>query len=123
MVEEVIIPIVSIVGFFGSIILYVYLFFSSRHKERMALIQSGRDAGIFRKDKSGNSWQALKFGMVGFMGGVGILLGYLLERAGLPGVVAYFSMILILSSFGLILFYWFFQNRVAGERERESDLL
>jgi hypothetical protein len=122
MAEEVIIPIVAICGFFGSIILFVYLFFSSRHKERMALIQSGRDAGVFRQPSKGEG--ALKYGLVGFMIGVGILLAHLVERAGLPGVVAYFSMILIMGSFGLVLYYWYFEKKKdARETERERDLL
>ena len=122
MAEEVIIPIVAVVGFFGSIILFVYLFFSSRHKERMALIQSGRDAGIFQRSSKGEG--ALKYGLVGFMIGVGILLAHLVERAGLPGVVAYFSMILIMGSFGLVLYYWYFdKKKEAREEKREGDLL
>lgn len=123
MAEEIIIPIVAVVGFFASIILFVYLFFSSRHKERMALIQSGQDAGIFKKSRSADVQSVLKYGLVGFMSGVGILMGHLLERTGLPGVVAYFSMILILGSFGLILYYWFFESRKAGVQERDRDLL
>lgn len=121
MAEEVIIPIVSIIGFFGSIILFVYLFFSSRHKERMALINAGKDATLFNTNPSGSGKVALKFGLVGFMIGVGILLGHLMERAGLPGVVAYFSMIMMLGSFGLIIYYMYFQKQ--DQKKEETDLI
>lgn len=121
MAEEFVIPIVAVGGFFASVILFIYLFFSSRHKERMALIQSGKDVGIFHATGPNKMENALKYGMVGFMIGVGVLLGYLLETAGLPGVIAYFSMILIMGSFGLMLFYWYYQKKES--REKGTDLL
>ena len=47
----VLIPIIAVGGFFSSIIIFTYMHYSSRHRERMALIESGQDAGIFHREK------------------------------------------------------------------------
>ena len=46
-------PIFGIIGFFASVIILVYMFFSSRHKIRMALIENDKDMSIFNQMKSG----------------------------------------------------------------------
>jgi hypothetical protein len=46
---ETLIPISLFLAVFGII----YLFLSTRNKERLALIEKGADAGIFMKGKSG----------------------------------------------------------------------
>lgn len=107
------IPILAIIGTFGSIIILVYMFFSSRNKERMALIEHGKDAGIFKAAQS--QIESLKFGIVAVMIGIGLLIGHLLEKAGLPEFVAYFSMILILGGAGLTGFYYLQKNRDHSE--------
>ena len=48
--ELIIVPVL-----FGTIFGIVYLFISSRHKERMALIEKGTDASIFYAAKTGKS--------------------------------------------------------------------
>ena len=56
--EEVAVLIVIFGTFFGII----YLFFSTRNKERMALIEKGVDASIFMKGQSKNAapfWKVL----------------------------------------------------------------
>jgi len=111
--EEVLIPIIAIVGFFSSIIILVYMFFTSRSRIRLALIEQGQDASIFRK--SNNRHIDLRNGMVALMVGTGLLIGYLLERAGLPGFVAYPAMVLILGGLGLIGYYLYLGNRVMEE--------
>ncbi|MCI5082509.1 MAG: hypothetical protein MRY78_12490 [Saprospiraceae bacterium] len=101
---ELLIPIFAVVGFFATNILLIYMFFSSRHKERMALLERDKDASIFHANGIAD---ALKFGMVAIMIGVGILLGYLLVQMGMPEEIAYFSMILILGGLGLLAYYFY----------------
>ena len=99
-----VVGLVAVLGIFGSIIITVYLFFSSRHKQRMALMEHGQDASIFRmlNDKSVN----LKYGLVALGIGFGIITGYLLsEVVGLEEAPSYFAMILILGGAGLLLYY------------------
>ena len=64
MIEEVIMGAFAMTGFFGSIILGLYLYFTTRNKERMALIENGLDAGIFTPGKKAFSSSALKFGLL-----------------------------------------------------------
>lgn len=111
--EEVLIPILAIISFHAAVIVFIYMFFTSRNRIRMALIEQGKDAGIFRKDF--RTITALRNGMVGLMGGVGLLLGYFLERTGVPGFVAYSSMVLIFGGLGLIGFYWYVKSRGIAE--------
>jgi len=82
-------------------------------RDRLALIEQGQDASIFRK--SNNRHIDLRNGMVALMVGTGLLIGYLLERAGLPGFVAYPAMVLILGGLGLIGYYLYLGNRVMEE--------
>lgn len=46
---DMLIPISSFLAIFGI----VYVFLTTRNKERLALIEKGADAGIFMKGKSG----------------------------------------------------------------------
>lgn len=105
----IIIPVLAIGGFFASTIIFVYMFFSSRHRERMALIDSGQDASIF--SRKFNNKENLKFGVVAVMSGLGLLAGEFLQKAGLEDFVAYFSMVLIFGGTGLILYYFLIQNK------------
>lgn len=53
MSEGILIPLSLFLAIFGI----VYLYLSTRNKERLALIEKGADANIFRK--SGNSFQKI----------------------------------------------------------------
>ncbi|RCS27547.1 hypothetical protein DUT90_05390 [Polaribacter sp. WD7] len=69
---------------FGSIFGVFYLYFSTRNKERMALIEKGVDASIFMKGHAKNAapfWKVfvLNLGLLAMGIGVGILLGSLLD--------------------------------------------
>ena len=103
------IPIIAIISNFAAIIIWVYLYYTSRHRERMALIERGVDASIFKVNQDPTT--ALKYGIVLVLAGIGVLMGYLLESIGLPAFVAYFSMILIFSGTGLVGFYSYAQKK------------
>lgn len=73
--EEILIPISLFTAIFGI----VYLYFSTRNKERLALIEKGADASIFRN--SGNSFQRIILLNLAlfFMGiGAGVFIALLL---------------------------------------------
>lgn len=114
MYEDLLIPIFGIVGTFGWLIVWVYMFYSSRLKVRMALIEAGKDASIFQ-GKGYKRFEALKYGILAVMAGIGILFGELLENTGIPGVVAYFSMILIMAGLGLVGFYIYVSKHIEQE--------
>ena len=105
MIEEVIMGAFAMTGFFGSIILGLYLYYTTRHKERMSLIDHGMDASVFTPGKKAFSSGALKFGLL-FLGvGVGILVGTVLSAVGLQEEPAYFSSMLIFGGLGLVSYY------------------
>ncbi len=105
--------IVAIVSVFTTIIVVAYLFFSSRHKIRMALIQHGQDASIFREDREANS--ALKYGMVAVGVGLGLFAGCLLESIGIQEEPAYFGMMLTFGGAGLILYYLIVKKKINND--------
>ncbi|WP_159950753.1 DUF6249 domain-containing protein [Polaribacter septentrionalilitoris] len=68
---------------FGSIFGVFYLYFSTRNKERMALIEKGAEASIFMKGNPKNAapfWKVfiLNLGLLAMGIGIGILLGSIL---------------------------------------------
>ncbi len=63
---------------FGSIFGIFYLYFSSRNKERLALIEKGADASIFNLGKRGSSWKVVVINLAFLLMGIG--LGVLLAN-------------------------------------------
>lgn len=59
---------------FGSIFGIFYLFFSTRNKERLALIEKGADAGIFSRGKERNPapfWKVFVLNLAVLLMGIG----------------------------------------------------
>ena len=106
--------VLAIAGFFSAVIIFIYMFFSGRHKVRMALIEQGKDASIFQKDK--DHLESFKYGLVAIAAGIGLLIGNRLDEMGMPEPVAYFSMILILGGAALVAFYMY-------ARRKPSDMV
>lgn len=67
--ELIIIPII-----FGAIFGVFYLFFSTRNKERLALIEKGADASIFMKGRRNTApiWKVFILNLALLLMGVGI---------------------------------------------------
>ena len=118
--DAIIIPILGIIWPFAALIVFVYLYFQSRNKIRMALIESGRDASIFKKSRRNNQLGTLKAGVIAGMGGMGILAGSGLEAAGMQSEASYFSAILIFLGIGLIGFYVLVSRKVAGQEDEDG---
>jgi hypothetical protein len=85
MYEDLLIPIFGIVGTFGWLIVWVYMFYSSRLKIRMALIEAGKDASIFQ-GKGYKRFDALKYGILAVMSGIGVLLEPYWRIRACPGL-------------------------------------
>jgi hypothetical protein len=105
-------------AFFASIVLIVYIYYTNRNKERMALIEKGLDASIFRSPQSGGLL-TIKFAFL-FIGiGIGILVGNILETTTrLNEEVAYFSMIFLFGGASLIIFH-LLQNKLTKTEKEE----
>lgn len=115
-IYEITIPIVAILSTFTFLTVSVYLYFSSRHNERMALIERGLDASILRVDKRGN--RALKFGLLFVMVGIGLVFGDAFYRIGLLSEeVSYFSMIFLMGGLALLLYHFYLTKKEKVEDE------
>ena len=106
--ETVIVFIALIAATFGI----MYIFYSTRHKERLALIEKGADASLFSTGKEGMksslNWSkfTLKFGMLAMGIAVGIIVGAILSNAGMLDEDAmYPAMIFFFGGLSLVLFY------------------
>ncbi|RLD80578.1 MAG: hypothetical protein DRJ10_07230 [Bacteroidetes bacterium] len=108
--EEILIPIT----FFASIVLILWLYFSTRNKERMALIEKGADANLF-KSKS-RPFPTLKLGMFIAGIGLGILFGNIIAvSTSLEEPTAYFSMIFLFAGSSLIV------SHLLDKKSTEND--
>ena len=104
MAEAIIIP----VSFFLAIFAITYLYFSTRNKERLALIEKGADANIFFKAKGEFDIPRWKIVLINFAVllisiGTAIFLASILESSfNVDEDVAYPGTIFLLSGIGLL---------------------
>ena len=100
--EAIVIP----VSMFLMIFAIVYVYYTTRNKERMALIEKGADPKLFKSEPKVSNYSNFKWGL--FMVGVaiGVFLGVLFdEYTNLDEAPMYISMILICGGIALILAY------------------
>lgn len=113
-IKKIMEPLIAFIAFFATVFGIMYVYYTSRNKERMALIEKGADASLFNTGKEGLkgsfSWGkfTLKTGML-FMGvALGIMTGAIITNAGILNEGAnYVSMIFFFGGLGLVLFYVF----------------
>ena len=107
---EVFIPI----SMFASLAIILWIYFTNRNKERMALIEKGADAKLFKT--KGSRLTTLKWGMLLIGVGVGILFGNIIANStSLLEEVSYFSMIFLFGGGSLISYYL-----IAGKLEKKE---
>lgn len=101
---EVLIPI----SFFAMVLGIVYM--SYRKKERMAIIQSGKDASVLNEDK--RCYSSLKWGLLLFGVGLGLLIAEIIIKYDVMSAeAAYFSMASIFGGMALILDFFIEKHR------------
>lgn len=104
MAAAILIPI----SFFLFVFATLYLFFTTRNKERMALIEKGADASIFvhgRPKGAAPVWKVFILNLALLLMGVGlaIFIGSFMEYSlGIDGDVAYPGSIFFLAGVGLL---------------------
>ena len=94
---------------FGSLFGIFYLFFSTRNKERLALIEKGADAGIFAKGKRSDNnpapfWKVFVLNLAVLLMGVGLgtIIAMILESTmNLDEDALYPGMIFLMAGVGL----------------------
>ena len=100
--ESIIIPII-----FGAIFGVFYLYFSTRNKERLALIEKGADASIFMKGRSHTApiWKVLILNLALLLMGIGlgVFISALLVMMGMDDNVAEPGTIFFMAGVGLFI--------------------
>lgn len=93
------VPLAFVALVFGSL----YIFFTTRNKERLALIEKGADPELFKSKADVNSGnRTFKTGLF-FIGiALGIVAGYFLSEGGMQEISAYFSMIFLFGGIELV---------------------
>lgn len=97
--EGIFVPI----GFFLAIFAILYVYWTTRTKERLALIDKGADASIFKTEPS--KYALLKWGIFLIGLSVGVITGFALASV-VNEVVAFFTMIFFFGGVGLIVAYF-----------------
>jgi hypothetical protein len=100
--------LVLAVLFFGTIFGIFYLYFTSRTRERLALIQSGMDPNTFKPRRNN-----LKYGMVIFSVAFGMVLGDLIPFRYAIGV----PLGIMLGALSLIVYYFIIDKRLDKNKE------
>lgn len=98
------IPLFALFSVFGSVSFIAYLFFNTRNRERMALIEQGQDASIFVKPHDRIS-MTLRLGLLAVGVGLGILTAEALYNSGFREDVAFPAMIFLMGGAGLLMAY------------------
>jgi hypothetical protein len=102
------IPIIFFITFFGAIFGVAYFYFTTRNRERLALIEKNADPSIFKVEPVNILKKfSIKLGMLFIGGGLGVLVGNILTvSTRLEEPVAYLSMIFIFAGAGLVASYF-----------------
>lgn len=108
----VFIPIIAIIG---GIVMVIYIR-RYANEERMAMIEKGVDPSIFASQRR-NTSGALQASLLFIGAGLGLLLGYALDRAFNMEEVAYFSMIFIFGGLGLGAAYLIEEKKQKAEKD------
>lgn len=112
--------VIVIIVFWAVIFGIAYLYFSTRHKERLALIEKGVDASVFVKGREYTQpiWKVLILNLALLLMGIGagvVLGGLLSEVAGVHEHIAMPGSIFMLAGTGLLIGFFITKNM---EREK-----
>ena len=97
--------IIIFICIFGAIFGIAYLHYSTRNKERLALIEKGMDAGIFKQAKeTAPIWKVLILNLALLLMGIGlgILIALMLEEAVGYKDALYPGVIFLMAGTGLL---------------------
>jgi energy-converting hydrogenase Eha subunit G len=98
--EGIVVP----VAFFLAIFAILYVYYTTRTKERLALVEKGVDANIFKRNSTESRINLVKWGIFLIGLSVGVIGGYGLSKA-INEVVAFFTTILLAGGIALIIAY------------------
>jgi ABC-type Fe3+ transport system permease subunit len=102
-------PIVVTVSLFLMIFAILYVYFTTRNKERMALIEKGVDASLFQGQPRSlriSGYATFKWGLFLIGLALGLFVGVLFDQyTSLPEPPMYISMIFVFGGLSLVLAY------------------
>ena len=109
--EGIFVPI----SFFLAVFAILYVFYTTRSRERIALVEKGLDASIFKTEPNKRRIDLVKWGIFMIALSVGVLLGFLLGEV-INEVVSFFIAILLCGGVGLIIAYFATGRLLAKEQ-------
>ena len=110
--EAIFVPLIVFASIFGM----VFVWLSTRNKERLALIEKGADASLWTVKKEHRTNYTLKFGMLAVGIGIGILVGSLIGTyTAIDEDVAFPSMIFLFAG-GFLIANAMMEKKQNGER-------
>lgn len=107
---------ITIIFFFCSVFGLFYIYFTTRHRERMNMIDKGLAPGLHRPMT--DHLRTLKNGMLLIGVGLGCVAGHLFQSATMPvgddNPMPFFVGMAIFGGLALVLFYAFFGRKQQG---------
>ena len=108
--EAILVPL----GFFAVVFCILYIFFSTRNKERLAMIEKGVDPSMFAARNS--KGRTLRLGMLAIGVAAGIILAVLIdEYTVLDNEAMYPAMIILFGGIALVLNHFLEKKGQSGE--------
>ncbi len=102
--------VLSVIGFFSTLMIFGIMFLRNRHRERLALIQYGKDSSVFNKGNGKNT--PLKMGLLFLSIGAGLLIGRIIDGIFNSEPVGIFSCVFLLGGFALIYYHQYVNGKV-----------
>ncbi|MBK8700111.1 MAG: hypothetical protein IPN29_11505 [Saprospiraceae bacterium] len=111
--------IIATIGFFTTLMVLGTIYLRNRHRERLALIQYGKDSSIFSGKDRKNS--TLKFGLLFMSVGAGLLIGIFLDSVFNTEPACTFACIFIFGGFSLIFYHQYLNGRSSLNMPKEEN--
>jgi hypothetical protein len=111
----------ALLSTFSTLAFIFYLFFTTRNRERLALIDQGVDAGVFNTKSRGISF-TLRLAFLAMGVGAGVLFGDMLSTMGMNNEVTMPAMIFFSGGLGLFLAHQLDEKKL-NARDKEERLL
>jgi hypothetical protein len=114
--EGIVIP----VSFFLMVFAIIYVYYTTRNKERMSMIEKGVDPRLFQSPPGSvrvSGYATFKWGLFLIGLAVGLFIGVLFDQySNLPEAPMYISMILVFGGLSLV-FVYLLKGRLEKRRE------
>ncbi len=118
--EGIFVPLIVFAAVFGI----VYVITSARNRERMALIERGADPKLFESVKRERPHSILKWGLLLFGIGLGIVIAdIMVTNHSMSEDAAYPSMICVFGGLALIVAHYFIRKEEKKEKQSKEENL